>query len=586
MLQDIIQTFKEHDIMAMLIKLIGGLGVFLYGINLMGESLKTLAGDKLKNIIEKLTNNVFMGIMIGMFVTAIIQSSSATTALSISLIRAGLMSMPQAIGIIMGANIGTTITAFLFSFPKISDYSLLIIGIGAILIFFFKNKRTNLVGQIIIGFGLLFYGMDLMGGSLVDLAKGDTFRKLMAKFVDNPILGLLTGTIVTAIVQSSSATTGIVQSLYASEAITSIRGVLPVLFGNNIGTTITAVIAALGGSIAAKRTASFHVFFNVFGAILFMILLTPFTELIEYIQSLTNASAKLTIAYAHLIFNVVNTLLLVWFVNEIIWIIKKIIPGKDNLDEAFNVDVFNERLIEQSPILALESSKKVILHMGHIVHDMFDLTYEYVKNPNAKTLEEAKQLEAIINTLDHKIHEFLVKITPKIDDAHSNTISKYFDTIRDLERIGDHLENILEIAEYMSDNKKVFTDEANEDLEKMFTSLKTMLESDLVIIDKNDKIIASKIIEMEKNIDRLEKKARKRHTIRINEGICTSDSGFSFIEILSNLERIGDHCCNIAEYAINEQYYIIIDEPEVELRKIPVDKKVKINIKPIENSKN
>lgn len=580
-----LQALRDQAILEIIIKVIGGLGVFLYGINLMGESLKTLAGEKLKTIIEKLTNNIFMGILIGALTTAIIQSSSATTALSISLIRAGLMQMPQAIGIIMGANIGTTITAFLFSFPKITDYSLLIIGIGAILIFFFKNKKTNLVGQIILGFGLLFYGLDLMGNGLTVLAEGDTIRNFMARFSKNPILGLLTGTIVTSIVQSSSATTGIVQSLYETGIIPSIKGALPILLGNNIGTTITAIIAALGGSIAAKRTASFHVFFNVFGAILFLILLTPFTFLVESLQKLTNASPKLTIAYAHLIFNTINTLLLVWFVKEIIWFIKKIIPGKDNLEDSFNTDVFNVRLINESPILALESTKKVILHMGEIVQNMMELTHDYLKNSSGKTLEEAKQLEAIINTLDHKIHEFLVKITPKIDDAHSNTISKYFDTIRDLERIGDHCENILEIAEYLNDNKGVFSEDAVNDLDTMFNTVKSMLENDLIIIEKNNKQVANKIIEIEQDVDRLEKKARKRHTIRINEGICTSNSGFSFIEILSNLERIGDHCCNIAEYTINDEYYLIIDEPEVELTKIPKSNNVKINIQPIQNKK-
>ncbi len=580
MFQEFFQYIKDADIIAILLGLIGGLGIFLYGINLMGESLKTLAGDKMKKVIEKLTNNVFMGILIGIFVTGIIQSSSATTALSISLIRAGLMTMPQAIGIIMGANIGTTVTAFLFSFPKIGDFSLLIIGIGAILIFFFKNKRTNLSGQIILGFGLLFYGMQLMGEGLSVLAEGEVFSNFMARFENQPLLGLLTGTVVTAIVQSSSATTGIVQSLYESGAISSLKGALPILLGNNIGTTITAILAAIGGAIAAKRAAAFHVFFNVLGAIIFMIILTPYYNLVVYLQQLTNASPKLTIAFAHLIFNTVNTLLFVWFIKQIIWLIKKIIPGKDSLEEAFNIDVFNERLINESPILALESTKKVILHMGRIVQQMLALTEEYLYNPQAKTIEEAKQLEAIINTLDHKIHEFLVKITPKIDDAHSNTLSKYLDIIRDLERIGDHCENMLEITEYMIDNKGGYSEEAYNDLDIMFSTVKQMLEYDLIVIEHNDKIIANKIIEIEQNVDRHERKSRKRHTMRINEGVCTSESGFCFIEILSNLERIGDHCENIAEYTINDEYYVIIDEPEVELQTLPKDK-ININIKPI-----
>ncbi|QVK17840.1 Na/Pi cotransporter family protein [Mycoplasmatota bacterium] len=584
MFQNILDFISKNDFLDILFGLIGGLGIFLYGINLMGESLKTIAGDKMKNIIEKLTNNVLMGILLGILVTAIIQSSSGTTALAISLIRAGLMTMPQAVGIIMGSNIGTTVTAFLFSFPKISEFSLLFIGVGAILIFFFKNKRTNHIGQVILGFGLLFYGMDLMSKGLKTLATTDAFSQFMLKFTDNPFLGLITGAIVTAVVQSSSATTGIVQSLYDSGAI-NIKGALPILLGNNIGTTITAVIAALGGSIAAKRAASFHVLFNFFGAILFMIILTPFNSVVVFLKDFTNASPRLTIAYAHLIFNVCNTLLLIWFVNYIITFIKKMIPSNNELDESFNIDVFNERIILESPILALESTKNVILHMGKIVQKMLDLTLAYSKHPNSKTLEEAKQHEAIINTLDHKIHEYLVKIAPNIDEAHSTTLSKYLDTIRDLERIGDHCENILEISEYMHDNKGYLTDDARADLDLMFNTVISMLKSDLEVIDKNDKILASKVIEIEDNVDRLEKKARKRHTMRVNECVCTSEAGFNFIEVLSNLERIGDHCCNIAEYAINDEYYVIIDEKQVDLTTIPQSEPMKINIQSIENKK-
>ncbi len=580
MLQNLMDFFGRNDFLDIFLGLVGGLGIFLFGISLMGESLKTLAGDKLKNTIEKLTNNVFMGILVGVVVTTILQSSSGTTALSISLIRAGLMSMPQAVGIIMGANIGTTVTAFIFSFPKISEYSLLLIGIGSILIFFFRNKKTNKIGQVILGFGLLFYGMDLMGTGLKELAKTEAFSQFILRFSTNPILGLITGAVATAIVQSSSATTGIVQSLFESGAITEVKGAIPILLGNNIGTTITAVIAAIGGSIAARRAATFHVLFNIFGAILFLFLLTPFTYVVEILQTQTNASPKLTIAYAHLIFNFINTFLLVWFVSQLIWLIKRLIPGNDDLEDSFNIDVFNEGIINESPIIALGSTKKVILHMGNIVQKMYDLTYDYVKTPNPKILEEAKQLEAIINTLDHKIHEYLVKITSNIDEAHSGELSKYIDTIRDLERIGDHCENILEISEYLHDNKGTFTDDAIKDLDQMFLTVKSMLNDDLIIIENNDKIIANKIIEIEDNVDRLEKKARKRHTIRVNEGICTSEAGFNFIEILSNLERIGDHCCNIAEYTINDEYYIIIDEKEIDFKTVSNQNTININIKP------
>src|SRR5690554_6671283 len=293
------ELIYEQDIFSIILSLIGGLGIFLFGINLLGESLQKLAGSKMKKIIEKLTNNIFIGIIVGFVVTTVLQSSSGTTALSISLIRAGLMTMPQAIGIIMGANMGTTVTAFLFSFPVISEYSLLFIGVGAFFIFFLKNKKLRIIGHTFLGFGLLFFGMNLMGDGLKYVIKESVFiRNTLANLGDMPWLGLLAGTVVTTIIQSSSASTGIVQSIVDTGNL-SIKGAIPILFGNNIGTTITTIIAAIGGSIAAKRASLFHVFFNFFGALLFMIILHPFTNFMINLQEITGSSNKLIIAYAH-----------------------------------------------------------------------------------------------------------------------------------------------------------------------------------------------------------------------------------------------------------------------------------------------
>ncbi len=573
-------NFIENPIFIdVMLGLIGGLGIFLYGINLMGETLKTIAGARIKHIIEKLTNNVFTGILTGILVTGIIQSSSGTTALSISLIRAGLMSMPQAVGIIMGANIGTTVTAFLFSFPQISDYSLFFVGFGSILIFFFKSRKLNQIGKVILGFGLLFYGMYLMSNGLKAIAETESFKYFMLKFASNPFLGLVIGAIVTALVQSSSATTGIVQSLYESGSIPTLTGAIPILLGNNIGTTITAVIAAIGGSITAKRAAAFHVFFNFFGAILFLLILIPYSDLILILSNHSHASPRLTIAYAHLIFNLANTLLLVWFIKQIIWVIKFIIPGKDEFDFSFNTDVFNDRLIKESPILAIESTKTVILHMGHIVQRMLDITFSYIHQKNTKIYEEGKQLGTIINTLNHKTQEYLVKITSYIVKGNSKNLSKYLDTIRDLERVGDHCESILEIGAHMNEGKGVLTKDAYEDLDIMFNVVISMLDKVLVIIDENDKIQATQVIEEEIHVSKLEKMARKHNSIRVNEGICTSETGFNFIEILSNLERIGDHCCNIAEYTINDEYYLIIDEKEENFKSLSHKNEIKITFK-------
>ena len=549
--------------------LLGGLGLFLYGIYIMGEALKKLAGNRLKEIIEKLTGNPFKGLLVGMVVTVIIQSSSATTSISISLIRAGLMTLPQAIGVIMGANIGTTVTAFLIGL-NVTRYSFLFIGIGAFLIFFFRKRMVKEAGVALFGFGLLFFGLDQMGAGIKSLAEQAVFNDFMLRLSNNPILGLMAGIIVTAIVQSSSASTGIVQNLYANNLLT-LKGTLPILLGNNIGTTITAVIAAIGGSIAAKRASIFHVLFNFLGAIIFLILLNPFYELINAIQEwLMNHAAtgqainvpEMTIAFAHIIFNVSVTLLLIWFVKQIEALIIRLVPGTDHPYGTFSEDILNEGLAAKSPALALKASATAIEHMANAVKTMYKLTIDYGKTRDKKWKEEGEEQESIINAIDRLTHEYLVKVSASVTEKQSKTLSRYMDTIRDLERIGDHCDNILEIFEHIYDNKSSFSEEAWQDLDEMFHSVGQMLEWAIQVIQTEDLRLAEAILELETQIDRLEKKARKRHTLRVNEGICTADVNVDFIEILSNLERIGDHCSNIAEYTINKDYYVIIDEPE------------------------
>lgn len=317
----------NKEFIKILLGIISGLGIFLYGINLLSESLNTLAKDKMKAVLKKMTNNIFCGVLTGFLVTVILQSSSGTTVLSISLISIGLMSMRQAIGVIMGANIGTTVTPFLFSFPKTSDFSLLLIGLGAFLIFFNKKKKIITLGQAVFGFGLLFFGINLMSNNLVEIIYKPEYGvdKLFANLSMKPWIALFTGAGITALVQSSSATTVIIQRIYETKTL-SLLGALPILFGNNIGTSITAILASIGGSKDAKRASVFHILFNIIGALIFMICLFPFYHLINFLVALTNASARITIAYSHLIFNIVNTLLLVWFVDQIVWFIKKIIP--------------------------------------------------------------------------------------------------------------------------------------------------------------------------------------------------------------------------------------------------------------------
>lgn len=547
----------------LIFSLLGGLGLFLYGINLMGQSLKILAGERMKSIIEKLTNNPLKGILVGALVTALIQSSSGTSALTISLVRAGLMTLPQAIGVIMGANIGTTATALLLSFDGIKTYALPIMAFGSFLIFFTRNKKINQFGSIWLGFGMLFFGLNLIGDGLKPLTDMDWFTQLMLDLSKNSILGVIVGTGLTALVQSSSATIGVLQELYAHKAIT-LEAALPVLFGGNIGTTITAIIAALGGSIASRRASAAHVLFNVFGTVLFMIIFIPYLNLIYWIRdNFLFDNPKGTLAVAHLIFNVTNTFILFWFIKHIEKVVKIIIPGKDDISDEFNEELLNTDLIKESPIMALESSKKAIIYMGQITKKMFEQTVKYSIKQSSKVHEEVFTLETIINTLDRKIHDYLVKLTAaELNHDYSILHSKYMDIIRDYERIGDHCKNIVELYEYKYENKETLTVDAVKDINKMFEALNKMITNSLDVVEFQDTAKATYILEVEDKIDEMEKKARKRNTKRVHDGVCKSGIQANFVDIVSNLERIGDHCANIAEYIIYDNYYNMDEEDE------------------------
>jgi phosphate:Na+ symporter len=313
----------DLNVQEMLFQFIGGLGIFLFGIKYMGDGLQKSAGDRLRGILDRFTTNPFKGVLVGIIVTALIQSSSGTTALTVGLVSAGFMTLRQAIGVIMGANIGTTVTAFIIGID-IDAYSLPIIAVGAAAIFFFKKERIQALGQVIFGFGALFYGLDLMSIGMKPLRTIEAFQDLMLSLSDNPLLGVLVGTVFTLIVQSSSATIGILQELFAQGSL-HLDAALPILFGDNIGTTITAVLASIGTSIAAKRAAMVHVLFNVSGTIIFTILLIPFTKFIGFLQHTWVLNPEMTIAFAHGTFNVTNTILHFPFIAGIAWIVTKVI---------------------------------------------------------------------------------------------------------------------------------------------------------------------------------------------------------------------------------------------------------------------
>src|SRR5699024_8221465 len=478
-----------------------------------------------------------------------IQSSSGTTVLTVALVNAGFMTLRQAIGVIMGANIGTTVTAFIIGI-NIGEYSLPIIALGSFMLFFFKNQKVNVIGQAIFGFGSLFFGLKLMSGGMAPLRSMDFFHDLTVNMSDNPILGVAIGTVFTMIVQSSSATIGILQGLYAEGAVT-LEAALPVLFGDNIGTTITAVIAALGVSVAARRAAFTHVIFTVVGSVLFFILLNFFVAYVSFLQDAFHLNPEMTLAFAHGSFNIANTIIQFPFIGALAWIVTKIIPGEDVTVE-YKPKHLDPLFIQQSPTVALAQAKAEIIRMGEYSVRGLEETSLYVMTQQEKHAEMAMQIEGALNNLDREITEYLVSTTSRtLSEAESAKHTALMDTVRDIERIGDHFENVIELMEYKISNKINLTEHAREDLHEMFDLTILTIKQAVKALDLMDREEALVVMQKEDQIDKMERSFRKKHIIRMNEGLCTGSAGIVFVDIISNLERIGDHAVNIAEEVLN-----------------------------------
>ncbi|URT69804.1 Na/Pi cotransporter family protein [Cytobacillus firmus] len=541
----------ELNVQQMLFEFFGGLGIFLYGIKFMGDGLQKSAGDRLRDLLDRFTTNPLMGVLAGVLVTILIQSSSATTVITVGLVSAGFMTLRQAIGVIMGANIGTTVTAFIIGID-IGEYALPIIALGSILLFFFKKQKIHNIGQIVFGFGALFYGLELMSGGMKPLRTLESFHDLTVSMSSNPILGVVVGTVFTVIVQSSSATIGILQGLFSEELI-NLDAALPVLFGDNIGTTITAVLAAIGASVAARRAAAVHVMFNLIGTTIFLILLKPFTFLVETLQGKMDLNPEMTIAFAHGIFNASNTIIQLPFVAVLAWIVTKLIPGEDAVAD-YKAKHLDPMFIEQSPSIALGQAKEEVLRMGTFSLRGLEETVQYLKTGNQKHSDTAYQLEDAINNLDRKITDYLIKLsTSSLSANESAEHTMLMDTVRDIERIGDHFENVIELIDYKQANKVSITDSAMADLEQMFKLTISTVKEAMQALDHNDKIAAEHVVKKEEEIDKMERKLRKQHILRLNEGACTGQAGIVYVDIVSNLERIGDHAVNIAEAVLGEE---------------------------------
>ena len=530
---------------------LGGLGLFLYSIKTMGDGLQQAAGDRLRYYIDKYTSNPFLGVLVGIVVTALIQSSTGVTVITVGLVSASLLTLRQAIGIIMGANIGTTVTSFIIGF-KLGEYALPLIFLGTMFLFFTKNRTANNIGRILFGVGGIFYALNLISAGMSPLKDLPQFKEYMVTLGQNPILGVVAGAVITVLIQASSATIGILQGLYAGGFL-DLKGALPVLFGDNIGTTLTVIIAAAGANVSAKRVAATHVTFNVLGTILCLILLGPFTAMIEYFQALLHLSPEMTIAFSHGAFNVSNTIVQFPFIGALAYFVTKLIPGEDEVAK-YEPLYLDEQLIKQAPSIALGNAKKELLHLGNYAVKAFDLSYDYIINSNEKVAEKGHKTEEAINTIDEKLTRYLISLSSEaLSQKESEVLTNILDSSRDLERIGDHAEALINLNDYLQRKNVQFSNSALEELEDIYRQTSDFVKDALESVENNDLEQAQSLIERHEAINKMERVLRKTHIKRLNNGECSTQAGVNFIDIISHYTRVSDHAMNLAEKVLAEQ---------------------------------
>ncbi len=525
---------------------LGGVGLFLYGIKIMGQGLEMVAGSKLKSMLDKVTSNKFMAVLIGVVVTALIQSSSATTVMVVGFVNAGLMNLVQATGVIMGANIGTTVTSILIAL-NLSDIAPLFVFAGAALLVFAKKKFLTHIGEIIAGFGLLFIGMDTMSTAMEPLRDSHVFIDFMVK-ANNPFIGILVGLVFTAVIQSSSASIGILQAL-ALKGLIPIEFAVFVLFGQNIGTCVTALLSAAGGKTNSKRAAVIHFLFNVLGTGIFVIisLFTPYVDLLRMISDDT----VVQISAAHIIFNVVSTLILFPFSNKIVALSRRLIPDKeDKLSKNQQLSYLDERILSTPP-LAVKQAGNEVIRMAELAKENFIKAAKAFINIDDSELNEIEETEELINFLNHNITPYLVKINNlDISEQDSEYISSLFHAATDIERIGDHATNLVEATLYRIENKPVLSEDAINELNTMIENIKKLLDKSIGIFKKQSATLeeAKEAVDLEEYVDDLHDKANDNHIRRMNKGKCDTKAGMLFINTITDFERVADHAINIAFY--------------------------------------
>ena len=535
--------------------ILGGFALFMFGISFMGDGLKAVAGDKLRDYIDKYTSTTISAVLIGIVLTIIMQSSSASIAITIGLVRAGLMNLSQAAGIVMGANIGTTVTSFLIGL-SIDAYAMYIVFAGGMLLCFSKNRKVNYWGKVLFGFGLMFYGLSAMGDGLAALKEMPFFEQFAISMANKPWLAMLVGVALTAIVQSSAATIGVVQKLYQASAIT-LGASLPFMFGANIGTTVTGILASLGGTLAARRTAALHTVFNIIGTLVGMLLLTPFTAVVSSLSTVMNLNPMMQIAFANIIFKVVTTVLFLPILRPYTELIKKIIPGQEVEHMDIDIGDLDANVAGVLPSAAIAASTQTILKMSDVVRQDIIMTKDYLNKPGTEDdAEVLHQNEALINKTDKIITEYLIKIQQNHDgmsDMDMEDVRLNLEVVKNLERMGDLAMNLTEFFTMVTSDKGSFTEEALKEINAMFDHLVDMMDdSTEVFVTKNmDRYL--ELEEKETKMDKMEVDARRHHFKRMAGNICVSPVAASvYCDVIGTLERMADHACNIAKSAIFE----------------------------------
>ncbi len=532
---------------------LGGLGLFFYGMYLMSASLKNIAGPKLKMIVQKTTSNPFRGMLVGLFITLVGQSSSATSVIVIGLMSAGLLSFTQAVPILLGANIGTTITAFIIGI-NLANYSLPIVFIGALIISFIERRKIKETGGLVLGLGLLFLGLDLMGTGLKEFGEMPFFESMIATLSGIKILGFLVGVLLTAIIQSSSAFIGILQKLYDA-GVLPLATTIPLILGANIGTTITGILASLGSNYEAKKAAASNVLFKLFGAIVFLIFINPITTLSLKVNSALfgESNNMLMLALIHMAFNVFTTSFVLIFLKYFIKVINKFLPEKD-IHSDISAKLLNYDLLVESPVLALESARRSIIDMSKNSLEMIICAKEYLNDNNIEYFNKCFSLEDKVDTYNHLIHDYLMQLhTNSMSTRQSIFQAVYIDTIRDLERIGDHATNLIEFLNDRYEQKIEMDKITFDNLNNFFDIIVTQVANSIKAFECQDATLAHEIIKTEAYVDTLERKYRQIQLTNIDKAKSILYD-IHYVDILSNLERVSDHCNNIAENIIDPFY--------------------------------